>query len=367
MLRRSLNDFVRKEVEPQAEEHDRKGQLNRELIAKLADLGLLGVTVPEEFGGAGMDATAAVIIHEELAWSDPGLALAYLAHAVLFVNNLHWASNDEQRHRYLPRVISGEWLGAMGMTEPAAGTDVLGMQSVARKAGDHYLITGRKTFITNAPEADVFLVYAKLEDRITTFIVERSFPGFSVGPKIAKMGMRSSTMAELIMDDCEVPAKNLVGREGGGITNMMRNLELERLTLAAISIGIADRCVDTMTRYSVERTSFGKELADHGQIQRHIGESFAKLEAMRGLVYSAASTVTPDSRNRLATDAAKLFSSTAAKEIADAAVQVLGGYGYCTEYRVEQFLRDAKLNEIGGGTIEAHQKNITRDLTRLVE
>jgi isovaleryl-CoA dehydrogenase len=171
-------------------------------------------------------------------------------------------------------------------------------------------------------------------------------------------------MCELVLDRVRVPAANLLGREGGGITNMMRNLEIERLTLSAISLGIARRCLDAMVRYAMERHTFGKPIHEHGQIQRYIGDSFAKTEAIRALLYSVAATVGPENRNRLGTDACKLFAATAAKEVADAAVQVLGGYGYCTEYRVEQFLRDAKLNEIGGGTLEAHQKNITRDLTR---
>jgi isovaleryl-CoA dehydrogenase len=170
-------------------------------------------------------------------------------------------------------------------------------------------------------------------------------------------------MAELIFDDCRVPAEQLLGSEGGGITNMMRNLEIERLGLAAMSLGIARRCLDTMVAYAMERRSFGKPLAEHGQIQRHIGESYAKVEAMSALIYNTAATVGPNRRNRLGTDACKLFAATAAKEVADAAMQVLGGYGYCTEFRIEQFYRDAKLVEIGGGTLEAHQKNITRDLT----
>jgi isovaleryl-CoA dehydrogenase len=311
-----------------------------------------------------MDATASVIVHDELAYSDPGFTLGYLAHALLFVNNFYWAGNAAQRERYLGRTLTGELVGAMGMTEPAVGTDVLGMQTAAQKDGAAYILNGRKTFITNAPEAGVFLVYAKLDDRITSFIVERDFPGFSTSPKIPKMGMRASTMAELVFEDCRVPAENLLGTEGGGITNMMRNLEIERIGLAAMSLGMARRCLDTMVRYATERRSFGKPLAEHGQIQRHIGESYAKVEAMRALVYNVARAVGPGQRSRLGTDAAKLFAATAAKEVADAAVQVLGGYGYCTEYRVEQFLRDTKLIEIGGGTLEAHQKNITRDLTR---
>jgi isovaleryl-CoA dehydrogenase len=366
MLRQTVRELARKEVEPQAEAHDQSGKLNVDLLRRLGELGLLGVTIPESAGGAGMDALASVIVHEELAYSDPGFSLAYLTHALLFTNNFYYGSNPEQRQRYLPRVLTGEWIGAMGMTEPSAGTDVLGMKTTARRQGDHYVLTGRKTFITNGPEANVYVLYAQLEGRLTTFVIERSFAGFSTSEKIPKMGMRSSTMCELILEEVRVPAANLLGVEGGGITNMMRNLEIERLGLAAISLGIASRCLEVMARYAVERHAFGKPIADFGQIQRYIGDSFAKTEAMRSLIYSVARTVAHDRRNRLGTDAVKLFAATAAKEVADAAMQVLGGYGYCAEYRVEQFLRDSKLLEIGGGTIEAHQKNITRDLTKLL-
>jgi isovaleryl-CoA dehydrogenase len=364
LIRQTVRQFAQSRVEPQAMEHDEKGVFNTALLRELGGLGLIGVTIPEADGGAGLDATASCIVHEELAYADPGFTLGYLAHALLFVNNFYWAANAEQRTRYLPGVLTGAKIGAMGMTEPAVGTDVLGMQTVARRDSDGYVIDGRKTFITNGPEADVLIVYAKLENRITTFVVERGFPGFSTSPKIPKVGMRASTMSELIFEGCRVPAANLLGTEGGGITNMMRNLEIERLGLSAMSLGIGRRCLDAMVRYAQERHTFGKPLHEHGQIQRYIGESFAKVEAMRALVYNVAATTGPDKRNRLGTDAAKLFSSTAAKEVADAAIQVLGGYGYCTEYRVEQFWRDAKLNEIGGGTLEAHQKNITRDLVR---
>ncbi len=363
LLRQTVRQFTATRVEPQAMEHDEAGTFNTGLLRELGKLGLIGITIPESDGGANLDALASCIVHDELAYSDPGFALAYLAHALLFVNNFYWGGNAAQRAKYLPGVLSGEIVGCMGMSEPAVGTDVLGMGTTARKTSDGYVLNGRKTFITNGPEAGVALVYAKVEGRVTTFIVERGMAGFSTSPKIPKMGMRASSMCELIFEDCFVPAANLVGTEGGGITNMMRNLEIERLGLAAMSIGIARRCVDVMIKYAMERQTFGKPIAEHGQIQRHIGESYAKLEAMRALTYNIADTVGPASRNRLGTDAAKLFASTAAKEIADAAVQVLGGYGYCTEYRVEQFLRDAKLIEIGGGTIEAHQKNITRDLT----
>jgi isovaleryl-CoA dehydrogenase len=363
MLRRTVRQLARTVVEPQAMAHDEAGTFNTALLRKLGELGLIGITVPDTDGGAGLDATASVIVHEELAYCDPGFSLAYLAHALLFVNNFFYAGNDEQHARWLPAVLSGARVGGMGMTEPGGGTDVLGMTTIARREKDGYVLDGRKTFITNASEGDIFLVYAKLDNRITTFIVERKMPGFTTSNKIPKLGMRASTMGDLVFDHCFVPGDHLVGNEGGGITNMMRNLEIERLGLAAMSLGIGQRCLDAMVSYAKERKSFGRPIHEHGQIQRHLGDSYAKVEAMRAMVYAVAATVGPDRRNRLGTDAAKLFAATAAKEVADSAIQVLGGYGYCTEYRVEQFWRDAKLMEIGGGTVEAHQKNITRDLT----
>ena len=364
MLRQTVRQFSRDHVEPQALEHDEHGKFNVGLLRRLGDLGLIGVTIPEADGGAGLDATASVIVHEELAYADPGFALAYLAHALLFVNNFYYAGSPGQRAHYLPETLTGEVIGAMGMTEPAVGTDVLGMGTTARRSGDHYILNGRKIFITNGPEANVFIVYAKLEDKITTFLVERGYPGFSNSAKIPKLGMRASTMCELMFDECHVPVSGLLGREGGGITNMMRNLEIERLGLAAMSLGIAQRCLDVMVKYATERHAFDKPIHEFGQIQRYIGDSYAKVEAMRAMVYAVSATVSPTQKNRLGTDAVKLFAATAAKEVADAAIQVLGGWGYCAEYRVEQFWRDAKLIEIGGGTLEAHQKNITRDLVR---
>lgn len=363
-LREMVRDFTRRVVEPQAEEHDREEKLNRALMRQVGELGLHGITIPAEDGGAGMDAVAAVIVHHELSKSDPGFALAYLAHAMLFVNNFYWAGNEEQRRRYLPKVLTGEWIGAMGMTEPSAGTDVLGMKTTARPDGDHFVLKGHKALITNAPEADVFLVYATVDGRITSFLVERTMPGVSTPDKTKKMGMRASSLGEIVLDDVRVPATNVLGTVGGGITNMMRNLEIERLTLAAMSVGIADRCMDIMLRYAADRRTFGKPIYEHGQIQRHVGESYAKTEAARALVYKAALATRPDAQNRLLTDAAKLFAGPVGKEVADAAMQVLGGWGYCNEYKVERFLRDAKLVEIGGGTLEAHQKNITRDLMK---
>ena len=364
MLRETVRRLAETEVEPQAEEHDRTGTLNVALLRRCGELGLLGLTVPEADGGAGMDAVGAVIAHHELAKSDPGFTLAYLAHYVLFVNNFYNASNAEQRERLLPPVLAGEWIGAMAMTEPSAGTDVLGMQTAATRKGDVYVLDGRKMFITNGYEAQLVLTYAKVEGRVTAFVVERGFPGYSTGEPIKKMGMRASTMCELVFDGCEVPAANRLGEEGGGVTCMMRNLEIERLCLAAMSLGIADRCVREMIDYSSERRAFGHAIAEFGQIQKYVAESYAETEAARCLLYREAARVGPDERNRVGTDAAKLFIAPVAKRVADNAMQVMGGYGYTSEYKIERFLRDAKLNEIGGGTLESHQKNITRDLTR---
>ncbi|NOY24294.1 MAG: isovaleryl-CoA dehydrogenase [Oligoflexia bacterium] len=364
MLRDMVADFTRNEVEPQAEASDRKECLNIDLFRQVGELGLLGITVPEAWGGAGMDTTAAVIVHHELSKSDPGFCLAYLAHAMLFVNNFFTCSNDDQKNRYLEPVLSGEWVGGMGMTEPGFGTDVLGMTTTATRQQDSYVLNGTKTYITNGPEGAIFLVYAKVDGRVTAFIVDRDCPGFSSSQPIHKMGMRASSMSELIFEDCVIPASNLLGVEGGGMTHMMRNLEIERLTLAAMGLGIADRCLDIMVRHGAQRIAFGQPINRFGQIQRYIGDSYAMVEAARSLIYSVALDVGPNSHNRLGSDAAKLFAGPMAKQVADHCMQVMGGSGYCNEYPVERLFRDAKLIEIGGGTLESHQKNITKDLTR---
>lgn len=362
-LRQTVAEFARREVEPQAAEHDQSGELNVALFRRLGELDLLGITVPVDDGGAGMDAVAATIVHHELSKVDPGFCLAYLAHSMLFVNNFYQCSNAEQRERYLDKTLRGEWIAGMGMTEPGAGTDVLGMKTTAVRDGSHYVLNGSKTYITNGPEGYCFLVYAKLDERITSFVVDRECPGFSTSNHIEKLGMRGSTMSELVFEDCRVPTANLLGHEGGGITHMMRNLEIERLTLAAMSVGIAERCVEIMVDYGEQRKAFGEPINRFGQIQRYIGEGYAMMLAAKCLTYNVARDVGPGSRARLGSDAAKLFAAPAAKTCADYAMQVMGGAGYCREFPVERLWRDAKLLEIGGGTIEAHQKNLTKDLT----
>lgn len=377
MLREQIRAFVKKEVEPQALEFDSQERFNLPLFRKLGELGLLGITVPEDFGGSGMDALAAVIAHEEISAADPGFCLAYLAHAMLCVNNFAVNASDDQRKRVLPKLCSGEWVGAMGMSEPGVGTDVLGMKTTATKEGDHYVINGRKMWITNGvideegTPADCVLLYAKTggddkRPKISTFLVEKGMEGYAVGQKIKdKAGMRASNTAELVFEDCKVPEANRVGGEGESMLHMMRNLELERLTLAAMSLGIARRSIEVMSSYATDRHAFGQPLVSFGQIQRHIGESYAEYMSARAYVYDTARHLDLNKEgNRLDSDGVKLVASTMGKNVADRAMQVLGGYGYVGEYVVERLWRDAKLLEIGGGTNEAHQKNITRDLTK---
>lgn len=370
-LRESVAKFAEREMDIQAVEHDEKETFNSELFRRFGtELGLFGITIPEEAGGHGMDPVAAVIVHEEMSRFDPAFTLSYLAHEVLFVNNFYYSGSAEQHKRYLKRVVSAEWIAGMGMTEPGAGTDVLGMSTIAKKKGNKYILNGTKQYITNGSTASVFLVYAKLDSqdnrKTTAFIIESSFPGFSVGKKEEKMGMRGSPTTQLIFEDCEVPEENLVGMEDGALTHMMRNLEIERVTLAAQSLGIARRCVDIMCEYSMKyREAFGKKLIEFGQIQRMVSESYADLAAARALVYQVAGEIHPDKRSSLGAASAKLVATQMAERVSRNAIQVLGGYGYCREYPVERLHRDAILLSIGGGTNEAMQKNISADLKRM--
>jgi isovaleryl-CoA dehydrogenase len=382
MLREMVRDWTQEYVEPQALEYDREEKFNLPLLREMGEMGLLGISAPEEYGGAGLDATACAIVHEELSASDPGFALAYLAHSMLFVNNLAINGTEEQKQRILPLVCSGEWIGAMAMSEPDVGTDVLGLSTTAKQQEDGtWKINGRKMWITNGcldeegTPADVVWVYAKTgtDDKgrvqLSTFLVEAGMPGYTVGQKIYdKTGMRASNTAELVFIDCIVPAQNLVGSVGESIIHMMRNLEIERLTLAAMSLGIARRSLHEMNKYATERSAFKTQIRNFGQMQRYIGESWAKYRAMRAYIYDTANNMSLGTEGqRLDSDGVKLFASTAAKEIADAAMQVMGGYGYVGEYNVERLWRDSKLLEIGGGTLESHHKNITRDLFKTPE
>ena len=369
-IRDTVHQFGQSELEPQALEHDESETFNEELFRRLgSELNLFGVTVAEEDGGVGMDPVASVIVCEELSRFDPGFGLSYLAHEVLFVNNFYHSANAQQRERFLADVLSGKRIAGMAMTEPEAGTDVLGMKTVAERRGDRYILNGTKQFITNGGPGEVFLVYAKLDRgsrAVTAFVVESHYPGFSACNKEKKMGMRSSPTTQLVFEDCEVPGSNLLGAEDGAMVHMMRNLEIERVTLGAQSTGIALRCVEEMSRYAIaERKAFGKPLIKFGQIQQMVADSYAQTQAARSLVYMAASKINPENRQSLDAASAKLVATVTAERVARNAIQVLGGYGYTRDYPVERLLRDAILLSIGGGTVEAMQKNIAADLSRM--
>ena len=375
LLRQTVSAFVKEEVEKQALEHDRKEQFNLPLFKKMGKMGLLGITVPPEYGGSGMDTISAIITHEELSTSDPGFCLAYLAHAMLCTHNIAINSNEEQKTRWLKKLCTGEWVGAMAMSEASAGTDVFGMKSHFKKENDHFILNGRKMWITNGAlddhktPADCVLLYAQSDKKnISTFLIEKTFKGYEVGQKIKdKTGMRASNTAELVFNDCRIPKENLIGKEGESLTHMMRNLEIERLSLAAMSLGIAQRCLKEMNRYASERTAFGQKIRNFGQVQKHLSESFAEYSACRTYVYHIAENMDLNqAEQRLHSDSAKLICAEMAKRVADRAIQVLGGYGYVGEYHVERLWRDAKLIEIGGGTNEALQKNITKEMESLI-
>ena len=377
-MRKMIADFAQREVEPQALEFDKKERFNLELFRKLGGLGLLGLLVEEDFGGSGMDMTAMVLAHEELSRSDPGFCLAYLAHSVLCAYNICKNASAEQKKSWLAGLCNGEKIGAMAMSEPDCGTDVLAMKTHAVKQGDKYIINGRKMWITNgsldeekAP-CDICLLYAKTGDKISSFVIEKGFKGFYVGQKIEdKLGMRASNTAELVFDNCEAPVSHLIGQEGDSLIHMMRNLEVERLALGAMSLGIAGRSLEIMNKYAVERKAFQKSIRSFGQIQKHIAQSYSEYQAIRAYAYNTARQMSAEagknSKNyRLACDSVKLLASSVGKSIADRAIQTLGGYGYVGEYIVERLWRDAKLLEIGGGTVEALEKNITKELEKLV-
>lgn len=376
LLRKLVSEFTRDHIEPQANQFNREEIFNISLFRELSKLGLLGITADEKFGGSAFDPLSAVIVHEEISYSDPAFCLSYLAHSMLCVNNLSVNATEEQKTRFLPKLCSGEWIGAMAMSEANAGTDVLGMKTTARKDKDSYILNGQKMWITNGTldegktACDVVLVYARTNSsteskaKISTFIIDKNCVGFTVGQKIKdKLGMRSSNTAELIFNNCIVSIDNLIGAEGDSMIHMMRNLEIERITLAAMSLGIARRALEIMVDYAKVRKAFNKQLSEFGQIQKFIAESYAELQAARSYVYNTARSMNLDKAgNRLNSDGAKLFATPVGKNIADRAIQVLGGNGYVGEYIVERLWRDAKLLEIGGGTLESHQKNITKDL-----
>ncbi len=372
MVQETVRSFSQAELAPKIEKLDHEEGFNREAFRKMGELGLLGITVPEADGGTALEsgaAVAATIAMEEMGAVDASTTLSYLAHSILCVNQIAKNGSSEQKKKYLPKLLSGESLGGMGMSEPDAGSDALGMKTKAVKAKDGYVLNGSKTWITNGPVGDVFYVYAKTGETkkdLSTFMIERGMKGFSTGKKFSKLGMRASPTGELVFADCHVAATSRVGDEGGSIKMMMRNLDIERITIAGISLGIARASIEVATKYAKERKQFGKPIGSFQQIQERLTEASAWYEACRCLTYTAAkmwdSGLLVGKEASMMAAKAKLQSAQMATQVALDAIQILGGYGYTREFPVERYLRDAKLLDIGAGTNEIRRMLIGREL-----
>jgi isovaleryl-CoA dehydrogenase len=364
-IQKTCRDFARSELAPMAEILDTQERFNLKAFKGMGDIGVLGITADPEYGGAGLGATAATIVMEEFGKADPGSTLSYLAHTILCVNNIDKNASPAHKEKYLPKLITGEHIGCMGMSEPGHGSDAVGMQTKAVKTGDGYAITGNKMWITNGNMADVVYLYTRTgpgKKDLTTFIVEKGTPGFSVSKEIHKMGMRTSPTAELAFQNCRVPLSARVGEEGDSTVHMMKNLELERITIAGISLGVAQACVDQCIKYAGERKQFGKNLAHFQMIQKMIAEMATETEAMRRMLYTVCYEYDHGHKSNTLASMVKLQLPKMATKIALDAIQLHGGYGYSREFPVERLMRDNKLNEIGAGTNEVMIMIIARNL-----
>ncbi|MED1949815.1 acyl-CoA dehydrogenase family protein [Brevibacillus centrosporus] len=367
LLRKTVSSFVKREIEPIAEEMDRKDEWPKDMWNKLGELGVLGLTVPEEYGGAGLGPVEQAMVTEEIAKYSAAIAVSYAAHANLCTHNLYHNATEEQRKKYLPGLCTGKLIGALGLTEPGSGSDAVGMRTTARKVGDRYILQGSKTFITNGPVADVILVYAKTDKEkgahgITAFLVEKGFPGFSVSKRLEKMGNRGSETGELIFDECEVPAENVLGEVNKGVKVMMSGLDIERVIVSALALGIGEGAFREAVKYAQERSQFGKPISHFQLIQAKIADMYTALEAARLLTYDAARLAAENQKITLKAAAAILFTAETATKVALEAVQIHGGYGYMLDYPVNRYLRDSKLYEIGAGTSEVRRLIIAREL-----
>jgi isovaleryl-CoA dehydrogenase len=370
LIAESVRAFAKEELLPKIEHLDEVEGFNEEGFKKLGELGLLGITVPEEDGGAGMGAVAATLVMEEMAAVDASTTLSYLAHSILCVNQIGSNASKSQKQKFLPKLLSGEQIGGMGMSEPGSGSDALGMLSRAeRKTDGSYVLNGSKSWITNGPNGHVFYCYAKTgpsKKDVSTFLVEKGMPGFTTGKKFKKMGMRASPTGELWFSDVKIPEENRIGVEGASLKSMMRNLDIERITIAGISLGIARNCIEVATQYAKERKQFNLPIGAFQQIQERLTEAAAWYEACRALTYQAAKTwdmglMTGKDASMMAAKA-KLQSAQMATQVGLDAIQILGGYGYTREFPVERQMRDAKLIEIGAGTNEILRVIIARQM-----
>lgn len=367
-LKELCADFAKNELAPLAEKHDTEESFNMAAFKKMGELGVLGITADPEYGGAGMGAVAATIVMEEFGKACASSTLSYLAHSILCVNNIQNNGSAEQKAKYLPKLISGEHIGCMGMSEPEYGSDAVGIQTKAEKKDDHYLINGTKMWITNAQYSDVAYVYTrtgKERKNLSTFIIEKGTEGFSFGKPIHKMGMRASPTGELVFDNCKAPLDAIVGNEGDSIYHMMKNLELERITISGISLGIAQACVDQSIKYAGERAQFGKTLGNFQMIQKMIAEMATETEMMRRFLYTVAKEYDDGKKGAVVAAQVKLQIPKMATKIALDAIQIHGGYGYSREFPVERMMRDNKLNEIGAGTNEVMIMIIAKELLEL--
>ena len=367
MLRDQTRNLVNAELAPRAAEIDRDNQFPQDMWRRFGDMGLLGITVPEEYGGSGLGYLAHVIAMEEISRGSASVGLSYGAHSNLCVNQINRNGTPEQKTTYLPRLISGEHVGALAMSEPNAGSDVVSMKLRADKRADHYVLNGSKMWITNGPDANVYVIYAKTEpDKgahgMTAFIVERDSPGFSRSPKLDKLGMRGSNTCELVFDNVEVPAENILGALNGGVKVLMSGLDYERVVLSGGPTGIMQSCMDVVVPYIHDRQQFGQSIGEFQLIQGKVADMYTQLNASRAYLYAVAQACDRGETTRKDAAGVILYTAEAATRMALDAIQILGGNGYINDYPTGRLLRDAKLYEIGAGTSEIRRMLIGREL-----
>ncbi len=364
-IRETTERFAREQIAPIAAEIDETDEFPKQLWPKMGELGLHGITVEEEWGGLGLGYLEHVVAQEEVARASASVGLSYVAHSNLCVNQIRRWASDEQKQKYLPKLISGEHVGALAMSEAGAGSDVVGMKLKAEKSGNGYRLNGTKFWITNGSHADVLVVYAKTGEGsrgITTFLIEKDMAGFSIGQKVDKLGMRGSPTAELVFEDCFVPPENVMGPENGGVQVLMSGLDYERTVLAGIQIGIMQACLDTVIPYVRERKQFGQPIGSFQLMQAKVADMYVALNSARAYVYQVARACDAGKTTRFDAAGAILLASESAVKVANEAVQALGGAGYTKDWPVERYYRDAKLLDIGAGTNEIRRMLIGREL-----